>query len=80
MMWNLESSWGRPVFMPVFMRENMGLILALVVLEVVLKGFALWRAARRNEQYWFVALLVLNTAGLLPALYLLFFSGSKKKS
>lgn len=39
-----------------------------------LKGYALWHAAKRNEQKWFIALLVINTAGLLEIIYLMFFA------
>lgn len=45
---------------------------AAVVLEVILKGLALWKAARNDQSVWFTVLLVLNTAGVLPLLYLLF--------
>lgn len=44
---------------------------ALVLWDLVWKGIALWRAARRREQWWFVALLVVNSMGLLPIAYLL---------
>lgn len=44
----------------------------IVVLEVILKGLALWKAARNDQSVWFTVLLVLNTAGVLPLLYLLF--------
>lgn len=52
----------------------------LVVMAAVmtLKGFALWRAARNNSSAWFIALLVVNTFGLLELLYLFVFG--KKKS
>lgn len=56
-----------------WMLDNPGvlwLIGPLVILDLVLKGFALWRAARRGQQIWFVALLVVNSAGILPAIYL----------
>lgn len=43
----------------------------LAVWEVVWKGIALWRAAHRNQLTWFVALLIINSAGLLPIIYLL---------
>lgn len=43
----------------------------LALLDLVLKGFALWRAAKRGQQVWFVALLVVNSLGILPAIYLL---------
>ena len=43
----------------------------MAVWELVWKGLALWRAAKRGEKAWFVILLVVNTAGILPILYLL---------
>ena len=51
---------------------EMGVYVLLVVLiwSVVWKGFALWRAAKRDSKGWFVALLLLNTAGILDILYL----------
>jgi len=47
----------------------------LAACELVFKGFALWRAALRNEKGWFWVLLLINTAGILPIIYLL----TKKK-
>jgi len=38
------------------------------------KGWALWKSARKKERVWFVALLVLNTLGILEILYIFFFS------
>ena len=38
----------------------------------------MWRAAKRDSKVWFVLLLVLNTAGLLPILYIVFTSDFKK--
>jgi hypothetical protein len=54
-------------------------ILALVI-ELIFKGIALWKAGRNNQIGWFVALFILNTAGLLPFIYLLFFQRNKNKS
>lgn len=50
---------------------QMALLVCLVIWELLWKGFALWRAGRNNHPGWFVALLVLNTAGILPIIYLL---------
>ena len=36
------------------------------------KGFALWHAAKRGEQWWFIALLLINTLGILEIVYLFF--------
>jgi hypothetical protein len=54
------------------------LLVILVLWETVWKGIALWKAARESQRYWFVAMLILNTAGILPLLYIFVFKQSKK--
>lgn len=49
------------------------LILAAVVWTLILKGFALWYAARGGQKGWFIAILVLNTLGILEIVYLIWF-------
>lgn len=46
----------------------------LVLWSLVWKGWALWIAARKGSKFWFILLLVLNTAGILDILYIFFFS------
>ncbi|MDK2912419.1 MAG: hypothetical protein PWR29_1376, partial [Methanolobus sp.] len=53
-------------------------ILILALWELVWKGIALWKAARNEQKYWFIAMLILNTAGILPILYIFFFQKGKK--
>ena len=38
---------------------------------------AMWHAARQNQKIWFVALLLINSVGLLPLIYLVFVSKKK---
>jgi hypothetical protein len=45
-------------------------ITAVTIWDVTWKGLALWQAAKRRQPVWFVALLLLNTAGALPIAYL----------
>ena len=54
---------------------------ALSIWALIWKGFALWRAARNNQMYWFMALLGVNTLGILEMLYIFVFSkkASKKR-
>ena len=52
--------------------------LILVVWALYWKGRALWRAAQRGQKEWFVALLIINTMGILEILYLYVFSPEKK--
>ena len=51
----------------------------LLILDVVLRGVALWRAGRDGQKWWFVALLVVNSMGILPGIYLLTQKEESKK-
>lgn len=42
----------------------------ILVWALLWKGWALWLAARRGETLWFIALLVVNTFGLLEIFYI----------
>jgi hypothetical protein len=54
-------------------------ILGIIVLDLAVKGLALWRSARNTQKVWFIVLLIVNSAGILPAIYLLFFQNRKNK-
>lgn len=41
------------------------------------KGLGLWRSAQQKQNIWFVAILIINSLGLLEIIYL--FSFSKEK-
>lgn len=53
------------------------LIFSLAVWELVWKGIALWKAGRNRQPGWFIAIFILNTAGILPIIYLAFFQKKK---
>ena len=47
------------------------LIIAIVVVwSLIWKGFALWKAAGLRQKYWFIAILLINTLGILEIIYL----------
>ncbi|OGE71054.1 hypothetical protein A2617_01260 [Candidatus Daviesbacteria bacterium RIFOXYD1_FULL_41_10] len=52
---------------------GVGIIFLLAVWEIIWKGFALWSAARSKQRNWFIAVLIINSVGILPILYLKFF-------
>lgn len=52
--------------------------LLIGIWTVLWKGLALWKSAQERQKYWFVALLVINTLGILDIIYLLFFSGDRE--
>jgi methionyl-tRNA synthetase len=51
-----------------------------VILEIIFKAVGLWKTGRNNQPGWFIAIFVLNTAGILPLVYLLFFQRNKNKA
>lgn len=53
------------------------LVILLLIWEAVWKIFSSWRAGRNNQPVWFVFLLVLNTIGILPIVYLVWFQKNK---
>jgi len=61
-------------------QEPTGFFAGIVVVSLwslVWKGFGLWHSARNKQKRWYVAMLVLNTAGLLPIIYLIWFKPKK---
>jgi hypothetical protein len=55
------------------------LFIILALWELAWKGMGLWKAAQIKKKEWFIAMLLLNTAGILPIVYLNWFSKDKKK-
>jgi len=57
----------------IWLQNNQLWLLPFLIWELVWKGLALWKAARNNQNYWFVAILIFNTLGVLPIVYIAFF-------
>lgn len=53
---------------------TIGLIIAWSLLW---KALALWHAARNNQLAWYIWLVIINTAGILEIIYLIFFRKRK---
>lgn len=62
---------------PGFGPEFVGFFIILMIWGLFWKGLALWHSARRAQPWWFLALLVINTVGILEIVYL-FFVAKKK--
>ncbi len=62
-----------------FLLSNPYIFLLLISWVLFWKGIALWMSAKRDQKYWFVALLVLNTLGILEILYILYIKYKEKK-
>ena len=66
----MNLSGGTPQISPII-----GYI--ILIWSIILKGLALWRAAKYDQRNWFVAILVLQTIGILEIIYL--FKFAKKR-
>ena len=47
-----------------------GIFVLFIVWTLVWKALALWHSARRGQKGWFIALLLINTVGILEIIYL----------
>ena len=56
-----------------FLNGMFPLLMIFMIWDMVWKGIALWKAGTKKQLVRFVCLLVLNTFGILPIIYLIFF-------
>ncbi|EKE20997.1 MAG: hypothetical protein ACD_7C00387G0002 [uncultured bacterium] len=54
-------------------------IIPLAIWDIAWKGYAMWRAGKNDQLGWFITVLILNTAGILPIIYLIFFQKNSNK-
>lgn len=58
MSYELSTNWAVALF-------------TFAIWDTIWRGMALWRAGRNNQQGWFIALLLVNSVGILPIIYIL---------
>ena len=61
-----------------FFTQNAWVVTLIALWTIPWKGVALWKAARKNQTGWFIAILILNTLAILEILYIFIFSKRKK--
>lgn len=61
-----------------FIKENILLFVVILLWSLFWKGLALWKSARQENKQWFIALLLLNTFGILEIIYIYFLSERTK--
>ncbi|HEX7542776.1 MAG TPA: DUF5652 family protein [Patescibacteria group bacterium] len=61
-----------------FLGANSYIFVFLGIWELVWKGIALWKASQNKQRNWFIAILIINTIGILPIIYLKFFQRKLK--
>ncbi|MFY9493076.1 MAG: DUF5652 family protein [Minisyncoccia bacterium] len=77
-MWeNYLSHWALPLSILGIVVGGI-LLIVFIIWSIYWKGRGLWRAAHQNSKPWFIALLLINTLGILEILYIYIFSKKKK--
>ena len=56
------------------------LLAVLLVWVLAIKGYALWHAARNEQKWWFVFLLIVNGIGIPEIVYLVWFRADKQSA
>lgn len=59
---------------------NQPYIYLLLLADLVLRGLALYKSAKKDQKVWFVALLIVNSLGVLPLVYLFLQKKGENKS
>ena len=59
--------------------SNLYWFLPLGILDIIFKGITLWKTVKKNQKGWFIAILLVNSFGILPIIYLLFFDKNNKE-
>jgi hypothetical protein len=62
-----------------FLNANSWVILLITLWTLPWKGYAMWKAAKHDHKFWFIALLIINSLALLDILYIFLFSKIGKK-
>lgn len=74
--WYMHHSFENMLFPSPFISLPFLVILAVVL--VAIKGYALWHAARNEQKWWFVFLLIINGLGIPELVYLVWFRADKQ--
>jgi uncharacterized membrane protein len=66
------------VIVPVLTGGILALLIVFGIWEAVWKAVAMWKSARNNQLAWFVCILIFNTVGILPIVYILWFQKKRR--
>lgn len=76
----LTGSLATSAMPAAYSQWTMILLVVLMIRSTVWKGIALWKAGTKKQMTRFIFMFILNTAGILPIIYLAFFQKKEKKT
>jgi len=54
-------------------------VFLLLIWIIIWKGLALWQSAQKGQKIWFIAIMIVNTMGLLEIAYLAYYYFKNKQ-
>jgi hypothetical protein len=60
-----------PTDLPLWLGVLIPVLVLVAIWDAVWKAIGMWKSARHNQLAWFVCIVIFNTAGILPIIYLL---------
>jgi hypothetical protein len=64
---------------PTWLGSSLLVFVPLIIWETVWKGIACYKAGTHKQGWWFFWMFILNTVGILPILYILFFQKKEEQ-
>ncbi|HVY72718.1 MAG TPA: DUF5652 family protein [Candidatus Paceibacterota bacterium] len=68
--YGFDTGWFMNI--PIWSVPFLGLAFLAAIWSLAWKGIALWHAGRNNDGWWFIAILLINSVGILEIVYLFF--------
>lgn len=65
--------WGIPLGLLI------ALLVPMIIWDLVWKAVGLWKSSRNNQIVWFIFILIVNSLGILPIIYIAFFQKKIKR-
>lgn len=60
--------------------ENIWFFALILLWALPWKGISLWKSARNGHKFWFIALLIVQTLGILDIIYIFFINRKRENS
>lgn len=58
----------------------MAILVLAAIWDLAWRGYGMWHASRNGQRNWFIAMLLVNSIGILPILYIKFWQHKKHSS
>ena len=69
----------QPNQFPAWLAVLIPIVILLVIWENVWRIIGMWKSARNKQLAWFICIVIINTIGILPIIYLVWFQKDRNQ-